>query len=76
MTKQEANSIIERVWTEHLQRVDNVPEDLANKFSLWLQGVLKQAAPLLNKNSTSHQGQEQPQQQAGTEAQNPEQTQA
>ena len=59
MTKKEINDIIESVWTKHLQTVEDVPQDLANKFSLWLQGVLKQAAPLLSKKAQPAQPQEQ-----------------
>lgn len=63
MTKQETFAIIESVWTKHLQNVDSVPEDLANKFSMWLQAVLKKAAPLLSsKAQVLQQPQEQPQQ--------------
>lgn len=72
MTKQDMNSIIERVWTQQLQRVESIPQDLANKYSLWLQGVIKQAAPLLqNAGQPAQQGaggqaQGQPQQEQQT----------
>lgn len=47
MTKQEQNDIIKRVWTEHLQRQDDIPESLADNYSIWLRGVIKQASQLL-----------------------------
>lgn len=70
MTKVEMNSIIESVWTKHLQETDNIPEDLANKFSLWLQSVLRKAAPLLsNKPQQTEQLQAQAQAQAQAQPQ-------
>ena len=44
MTRQEANDIIKNVWTQHLQRKDNIPEDLADGYSIWLRGKIQQAA--------------------------------
>ena len=48
MTKQEQNDIIKQVWTEHLQRKDDLPADLADGYSIWLQALIKEAAPLLS----------------------------
>ena len=59
MTKQETNAIIEQVWTEQLQRTDDMPKDLANKYSLWLQGVMRQAAPLISGVNAQQQAPEQ-----------------
>jgi hypothetical protein len=44
MTRQEANDIIKNVWTQHLQRKDSIPEDLADGYSIWLRGKIQQAA--------------------------------
>lgn len=44
MQKQEANEIIKNVWTQHLQRKDSIPEDLADGYSIWLRGKIQQAA--------------------------------
>lgn len=66
MTKQEQNDIIKRVWTEHLQRQDDIPESIADNYSIWLRGVIKQASQLLvvgqsaevNQANGEEQGQE------------------
>lgn len=72
MTKQEQNDIIKRVWEEHLQRKDDIPESLADNYSIWLRSIIKQAAGQLTVGNTSEavqqdeqgQEQEQPQEQA------------
>ena len=61
MTRQEQNEIIKRVWTEHLQRKDDLPADLADGYSVWLQALIKEAAPLLAPEQGGGQ-QQQPQQ--------------
>lgn len=48
MTKQEQNDIIKRVWTEHLQRKDNIPESLADQYSIWLRTKIREAVPQLS----------------------------
>ena len=58
MTREESNNIIERVWTEHLRRKDKIPEDLANKFSMWLRGRIKSAAQLMVTDSGAGGGDE------------------
>jgi len=55
MTKQEQNDIIKRVWTEHLQRKDDIPADLADKYSTWLKGKIQQASSLLVEQSPQPQ---------------------
>lgn len=57
MTKQEQNDIIKRVWTEHLQRRDDIPKTLADNYSIWLRGVIKQAAGQLMVGNVSEAGQ-------------------
>lgn len=44
MTKQEQNDIIKYVWTEKLMQKDDLKEDIANGYSVWLQAIIKQAA--------------------------------
>ena len=53
MTKQEQNDIIKRVWTEHLQRHDDIPESLADNYSIWLRSIIKQAAGQLTVGQVS-----------------------
>lgn len=43
MTKQEQNDIIKNVWTQHLQRTDDIPKDIANRYALWVQSKIKTA---------------------------------
>lgn len=60
MTKQEQNNIIKQVWTEHLQRTDDIPTDIANKYSLWVRGIIKTAVDRLKANVETQAGDEQP----------------
>lgn len=46
-TQQDRIQIIEQKLTEKLQTVESVPEDLANKYSLWLQGKVAEASQQL-----------------------------
>lgn len=53
MTKQEQNDIIKQVWTKHLQRTDSIPEDLADRYSIWLRSIIQQAASMLTADGQS-----------------------
>lgn len=71
MTKQEQNNIIEGVWQKKLQTTDSLPEDVANKYSVWLRDIIRQAAGLLVVGQAAErgqEGQEEPQQEQGQEA--------
>lgn len=48
MTKQEQNQIIKDVWAKHLSQFKTIPEDIANTYSLWLRGIIKNASAQLN----------------------------
>lgn len=48
MTKQDMIHIFERAYQEGLIEVDNVSEDIINKYTLWLQGKIAQATQLLS----------------------------
>ena len=65
MTKQEQNDIIKRVWTEHLQRKDDIPESLADGYSIWLRTKIREAASQLTTSQGSDQQQDQGNEQAG-----------
>lgn len=56
MTKEQQNDIIKRVWTEHLQHKDDIPESLADNYSIWLRAKIREAVPQL---STSQDGSQQ-----------------
>ena len=46
-TAADRTQLIEQKLTEKLQQVDSIPEDLANKYSLWLQGKVAEASQQL-----------------------------
>lgn len=48
MTKQDMIQIFERAYQDGLMKVDSVPEDIVNKYTLWLQGKIAQATQLLS----------------------------
>lgn len=62
MTKQEQNSIIKNVWTRHLQDADSIPEDVADTYSIWLRGKIKQASDRLMVGQSSEKIQAQDEQ--------------
>lgn len=64
MTKQEQNDIIKRVWTEHLQRRDEIPATLADDYSLWLRGIIREAANQLTVGNASEAVSQEPAQPA------------
>ncbi len=47
LTAQDRIQLIESKLVEKLQNVTTVPEDLANKYSLWLQGKVAEATQML-----------------------------
>lgn len=69
MTKQEQNDIIKQVWTKHLQRTDSIPEDLADRYSIWLRSIIQQAASMLTADGQS--GGEQQQQEPAPSGEQP-----
>lgn len=66
MTKEEQNNIIKRVWTEHLQRKDDIPESLADNYSIWLRAKIREAVPQLSASQDgSQQGEQEDQEEQG-----------
>lgn len=47
MTKQEQNQIIKNKWVEQLATEKEIPEDIANTYSVWLRGIIKNASAQL-----------------------------
>ena len=62
MTKEEQNNIIEQAWVYNLQKkAEDIPADLADKYSAWVQGLIQQSTQLINTQGQATGSEEQPQ---------------
>lgn len=52
MNTTERIQLVEQKIVEKLQKVDTIPQDLANKYSLWMQGKVAEAAQQLAAQNT------------------------
>lgn len=85
MTKEEQNQIIKDTWVKNIKKQTDIPKDIANIYSIWVQGIIKNASQQLmsqdqpqqagqvdmqqQQNNTTSNNQNEPQQQATQEGQ-------
>lgn len=58
MTKERQNEIIKEAWVRNLQAEKDIPESVGYTYSLWIQGLIKQAAGILSTSGQPQQTQQ------------------